>query len=55
MLKTIFSGLDVVALLKKCHLPDYFISKVKSIPPNAGVAVVALLLYKVSTLSNCTL
>ncbi|VDN18589.1 unnamed protein product [Gongylonema pulchrum] len=43
------SGLDVVALLEKCHLPDSLINKVKSTPPNAGYAVVAFLLYKIAT------
>ncbi|VDK79216.1 unnamed protein product [Litomosoides sigmodontis] len=43
------SGLDVVALLEKYHVPNYVLDRVKSIPPNAGVAVVAFLLYKIST------
>ncbi|VDK61548.1 unnamed protein product [Onchocerca ochengi] len=43
---TVKSGLDIVALLKKCHVPDYVVDRVESVPPNAGVAVVAFLLYK---------
>ncbi|KAM3726335.1 Translocon-associated protein subunit delta [Dirofilaria immitis] len=46
---TVRSGLDVVALLKKCHVPDYVVDRVESIPSNAGVAVVAFLLYKIAT------
>ncbi|EJD76112.1 hypothetical protein LOAG_16886 [Loa loa] len=41
------SGLDVVALLEKCHVPNYIVHRVKSVPSNAGVAVVAFLLYKI--------
>uniref|UniRef100_A0A915PYH0 Translocon-associated protein subunit delta n=1 Tax=Setaria digitata TaxID=48799 RepID=A0A915PYH0_9BILA len=43
------SGFDVVALLEKYHVPNYVVDRVKSIPPNAGVAVVAFLLYKIAT------
>uniref|UniRef100_A0A8R1XW99 DUF1279 domain-containing protein n=1 Tax=Onchocerca volvulus TaxID=6282 RepID=A0A8R1XW99_ONCVO len=46
---TVKSGLDIVALLKKCHVPDYVVDRVESVPPNAGVAVVAFLLYKIAT------
>ncbi|CAG9541133.1 unnamed protein product [Cercopithifilaria johnstoni] len=42
------SGLDVVALLEKCRIPNYVVDRVKSVPPNAGVAVVAFLLCKIA-------
>ncbi|VIO86653.1 Uncharacterized protein BM_BM6880 [Brugia malayi] len=46
---TVKSGLDVAALLEKCHVPNYVVGRVKSVPSNAGVAVVAFLLYKIAT------
>ncbi|KAK6110392.1 hypothetical protein QQG55_39650 [Brugia pahangi] len=46
---TVKSGLDVAALLEKCHVPNYVVGRIKSVPSNAGVAVVAFLLYKIAT------
>lgn len=43
------SGVDVVPLLEKCHFPNYVVDKVKSVPSNAGTAVVALFLYKIAS------
>ncbi|VDN05726.1 unnamed protein product [Thelazia callipaeda] len=48
------SGLDVASLMEKCLVPSYVVDKVKSVPPNAGVAVVAFLMYKASYLKAIT-
>uniref|UniRef100_A0A914HH30 DUF1279 domain-containing protein n=1 Tax=Globodera rostochiensis TaxID=31243 RepID=A0A914HH30_GLORO len=43
------SGMDVVALLERLHLPDHWVDKVRNVPPSAGYAVAALILYKIAT------
>ncbi|KAK5983960.1 hypothetical protein GCK32_009093 [Trichostrongylus colubriformis] len=42
-------GVDVVALLRTLHMPAVIIEKIESVPPSAGVIVVALILYKIAT------
>jgi len=49
MFLVVKSGVDVIGLLEKLHMPDAVINKVKNVPPSAGVIVVALILYKIVT------
>jgi hypothetical protein len=41
------SGLDVVALLQRLHLPESWVKKVRDMPKAAGSLAAALVLYKV--------
>ncbi|KAL3089986.1 hypothetical protein niasHS_006438 [Heterodera schachtii] len=43
------SGMDVVALLERMHMPDHWVDKIRNVPPSAGFAVAALILYKIAT------
>lgn len=43
------SGVDVIGMLEWMHMPDAIVEKVKNTPKEAGVIVVALILYKVGS------
>ncbi|VDD94455.1 unnamed protein product [Enterobius vermicularis] len=43
------SGVDVVSLLEHLRVPEYLIGKVRNMPPHAGYAALAFVLYKIAS------